>query len=196
MKGENAKLEKFKNAVFNDVDEIANTIIEQADKYREVEIDKIEKQEIKNSNKLIKAKTEEIEKTHKREIAKFSLDSRRNIIYKRNDIAQKMLDSVREMLIEFTKTKDYKDYLMNILKFNNEKYNLSGCQILIADCDNKFAQEIQNEYKCTCKQDNKVLIGGFIAIDVDRGIYIDETLEQKIAKQKSYIIENTQFQID
>lgn len=192
MADENYKLAKFQAAVFAEVDLKAAQMKQEAEQYKEQELEKNKAKQLDRSYQIIQKKTQEIKKSCKRQVAKYSLDAKRSLLLKREEITKKIFESVAIRLAEFHKTEQYKDYLLKRIKKVSEN-NYDMVEILLLKEDMKFAEEIQKTYEhsCTVVETNRIQLGGFILRDDRDGIYIDETLEQKLQDQKAYYIQNS-----
>lgn len=196
MADESYKLAKFQDAVFAEINLKTAQIKQEAEEYKEQELKKSKEKQLDESYHLIQDKSEEIKQEFKREVAKFSLDAKRDLLLKRNEITSKIFDNIRVKLSNFTTTDDYKTYLLDAIKeFSNKQ--ISDINIMVNTNDMAFEKEIRKTYALPCNviENNDILLGGFVACDQQRNIYFDETLEQKLQDQKTYFIEHSNFDI-
>lgn len=197
MIDESYKLSKFQEAVFAEVNAKAVQIKQEAEQYKEEELEKNKTNLLEKSFVLVQNKTLEIKNKYKREVAQYSLNAKRDVLLKRNEFTTKIVDNVKLKLKDFINTTDYKDYLLNKIKSFSEKENISDVTIFVMKKDMMFEQEIKNAYglPCSITINDEILYGGFIVCDANCSVYFDETLEQKLLKQNSYLIKNCKFEI-
>lgn len=197
MTDESYKLKKFQDAVFAEVNAKAVQIKQEAEQYKEQELENNKTKLLEQSFILVENKTLEIKNKYKLEVAQHSLNAKRDILLKRNELTTKIIDNVKLKLKDFIKTTDYKDYLLKKIKSFSENEKLSDVTIFVMKDDMIFEQEIKTAYglPCSIKINDEILFGGFIACDANCSVYFDETLEQKLLKQNSYVIENCKFEI-
>lgn len=197
MANEQTKLAKFQAAVFAEIDAKAAQIEEEAKKKRDEELEKIKDEQITKSFYYIQQKVDEIKKEFKQEVAKFSLEQKHNVLLKRNEIIDKIFASVKQQLLDYSNTAEYKNYLLTSIKKFAETEQFDSIEIMVRSKDMEFANEIQQAYGkgCTVKENNSIELGGFIACNNEQGIYYDGTLEQKLDEQKKHFIEHSQLDI-
>lgn len=111
MENQTIKLERFKQAVFEDAEKQAKLITESADKQRENELAqaKIEAQSLADSKKAAADKTEEARAI--REISSKQLEAKRNVLCHREKLIDSVFDNVKSRLATFKASRDYKSWL-------------------------------------------------------------------------------------
>jgi V/A-type H+-transporting ATPase subunit E len=197
MANEEYKLAKFQAAVFAEIDAKAAQIEHEAEEFKEQELEKTKDEQLTKSFYLIQEKSEEIKKDFKHEVAKFSLEQKHAVLLKRNEITENIFANVKQQVVDYTNTLEYKDYLLSSVSHFAKNASYDNLEIMVTSKDLAFANEIIKAYgkDCNVKESNTIELGGFIACNTDQGIYFDETLEQKLAEQKKYFIEHSQLDI-
>ncbi len=197
MADEDYKLSKFKAAVFAEVDAKTAQIEQEAELYKQHELESCKDCQLEKSYQMIQQKSQEIKKRCKREVAKYSLDGKRDLLLKRNEITARVFDNVKAKLANYVQTAEYKNLLLDKIKEFTNKYKLSNIDIMVNHNDFSFADEIKSTYELPCNviETNNINYGGFIACDSNNGIYFDETLEQKLNDQKNYFAEHIKLDI-
>lgn len=197
MTDENEKLEKFKSAVFAEIDIKTTQIQQEAEEFKEQEIEKRKNEQLEKSYFLIQNKSEEIKQQCKRDVAKHSLEAKRSLLIKRNEITQRVFDNVRNNILEYAKTPEYKQYLLKSIDVFSKNNSYESIDILVRNEDMKFSDEIKTAYakNCNVKEFPSIKVGGFIARNEEIGVYFDETLEKKLEAQKGFFIEHSQLNI-
>ena len=111
MENQTIKLERFKQAVFEDAEKQAKLITEAADKQREAELAqaKIEAQSLEDSKKAAADKTEEARAV--REISSKQLEAKRNVLCHREKLIDSLFSNVKSRLAAFKASGDYKSWL-------------------------------------------------------------------------------------
>ena len=106
MENQTIKLERFKQAVFEDAEKQAKLITESADKQRENELAqaKIEAQSLADSKKAAADKTEEARAI--REISSKQLEAKRNVLCHREKLIDSVFDNVKSRLATFKASRD------------------------------------------------------------------------------------------
>ena len=111
MENQTNKLERFKQAVFEDAEKQAKLITEAADKQRETELAqaKIEAQSLADSKKAAADKNEEARAV--RGISSKQLEAKRNVLCHREKLIDSVFDSVKNRLAAFKASGEYKPIL-------------------------------------------------------------------------------------
>lgn len=197
MADENIKLAKFQAAVFAEVDFKAAEIKQRAELLREQELERNKDVQLEKSYNYIQAKSSDIQKKYKREVATFGLQKKRELLLKRQEIADRVFNNVTDMLVHFTTTPEYKEYLLSSIKKFADGSDLKSVEIHLNEKDLSFKTEIEKLFKgsVTVLKSDDVVIGGFIASNSELGLYFDETIEQRLADQRTFFMQNSQLAI-
>lgn len=187
------KLEKFEKAVFAEIDIKTALVTREAEDFKNSELEKNKNKRLQTSYDEIQSGTAEIKKKFKREVAKFGLDSQRNILVKRNEITKKVFDAVKEKLLTFYNSSDYDEYLLKKLTGFSTANPLSDVEISVSEKDYKNADKLKSAYALPCSfiEDKAIKLGGFIVQDKKNHAYFDETHSNILDEQKDYFIQNS-----
>lgn len=199
MADENYKLAKFQAAVFAEIDMKTAQIKQEAELLKEQELEKNKDIQLDKSYNYIQKKSSEIKKKYKREVAKFSLDKKRELLIKRNEITSRVFGNVTNKLTTFAKSSEYKSYLINSIKKFIGQNNLPSVNLFLSQSDMVYEKDIMQLFDgicpCVIASSVDITIGGFIASNPDKGIYFDETLEQRLSDQKSFYMQHSELVI-
>lgn len=189
------KLAKFEKAVYAEVDAKVEQIRREAELEKESELQRNKDEQLAKSADYVQKKTAEIKRNRTREVAKCSLDAKRNILKKRGEITERVFEAVARRLEEYLSTPQYSEYLFQKIGEFAKANPLGGIQIEVGEGDFALADKIKAAYALPCgvAVNREIRLGGFIARDEKDGVYFDETLSQKLAEQKSYFIENSEL---
>ena len=164
MENQTIKLERFKQAVFEDAEKQAKLITESADKQRENELAqaKIEAQSLADSKKAAADKTEEARAI--REISSKQLEAKRNVLCHR----EKLIDSV----------------------FDNVKSRIATFVIYLSPEDMKYASDLAD---FEVKSRDSIELGGMLMVYEDIGIALDYTFDSAFEGQRSAFTEKAEL---
>ena len=115
-------------------------------------------------------------------ISKKDLAAKQDVLLQRENYRKMILDNVRDRLCAFTKTDEYKTYLMRKFAQAVSACSLDGSIVEYRPEDNWLEQEIKAKYPaadCTFKPSTLIKIGGFTVRNDNAGTLIDETFESK-----------------
>lgn len=187
------KLLKFKQAVFSDVDSKISLIEKEAEELKKSSLAQTEDEQLNDAYGYIQGNVSKIKAEYKLIIAKADLAAKQEVLLKREDYRKTMLESVRQRLIDFTKTAEYKSYLLEKLENVLKKYPLAHSTIQFKEDDSWLEQEIKAKFSaedCIFQASPAIKIGGFTIRNEESGYLIDETLESKLQEQIPYFNQN------
>ncbi len=184
MKNENEKLNKFKIAVFSEVEQQAQDIIMQAQQQQRQQL-----KEAKDvtTNELL-ANLETIEKQNRaktvREVSSRKLEAQRKVLSHRNEMIDKVFDSIRKNLAEFCKSEDYKELLRVRLAKCEEQTGTAKCTAYFSRRDIGIGQELCKGTKFTPQESQSITLGGVTVICEASGIAYDCTFDSSLNQQR------------
>lgn len=136
-----------------------------------------EKEELAYQKKL-----EKLEKEYNKQIYSLEMESKKEVLNQKKQIQKDLKKEVIQILKDFTKTLEYKSFLMNRIEETLQKLedtNHSILRILKVD-DEKYGDEIRQKYKLDIEIIEDKYIGGCILEDKVQGLYIDHTILNSI----------------
>lgn len=189
------KLTTFQKAVFSEVEEKIRQIRFEAEEQKKTEIQRHKDAQLVKSTGDVQKKTQEIRKKYRRETAKYSLDAKRTVLVKRMELTERIFDNTAKKILAFRNSERYTPFLLEKITAFAKMNPLPDVEILVGSEDFRSAEQIRKAYglPCEVREDKAIQLGGFIVRDDARSIYFDETLQQKLADQKSYFIENSEL---
>lgn len=132
-----------------------------------------------------------------RDFSEKEIALRQQIFTKREEITNEVFNLAEKKLAEFTKTPDYKDFLIN--SANEIKQNLIGTDkiitVYIRECDLAFKADIEQAFSFPCEfqTDDSIRIGGIRA--KFSKIILDDTLDSRLSAQTDWFEENSGLDI-
>lgn len=197
MADENYKLAKFQAAVFAEIDMKTVQIKQEAELLKEKELEKNKDIQLDNSYNYIQQKSTDIKKKYKCEVARFSLDKKRELLIRRNEIADRVMNNVALRLTSFLNTPEYVSFLAKKLTSFIKENDVSSAtlQLGVSDFSRKdeIAKSLPVGFQITLNDNIK--LGGFIVLDTQSGTYFDETLEQYLIEQKAYFMQHSKLAV-
>ena len=197
---ENLALTKFKEAIENQAKEKTDTILAEA-KAQAKEIIKKSKKEIAliKSETITKAENEaKLAKT--REVSRKKLSLKMDFLDAREQVIDEILIETKSKLQTYTQSKEYAEYLNRDLIISGK--SLGGGNIIIAMRSDdkshlskeslaKISKEIYEttgvETELSVSDEDLTTIGGFKLIRSDGRLFIDNTFEAKLDRNKAEI---------
>ena len=187
------KLSKFKQAVFSDVDSKISVIQQEAEELKKASLAQTEDEQLNDAYSYIQSNVAKIKAEYKLIVAKADLVAKQEVLLERENYRKSMLETVRQRLVEFTKTAEYKSYLLKKLEEISKSYPLSHSTILFKEEDSWLEQEVKAKFAvedCVFEASPAIKIGGFSIRNETSGYLVDETLESKLQEQIPYFNQN------
>ena len=190
MENQTNKLERFKQAVFEDAEKQAKLITEAADKQRETELAqaKIEAQSLADSKKAASDKTEEARAV--REISSKQLEAKRNVLCHREKLIDSVFDSVKNRLAAFKASGEYELWLKEKAEKCKQTYPEHKGVLYLSPEDMTFAPELAG---FEVKSRDSIELGGVLAVYDDMGIALDYTFDSAFEQQRSAFTEKAEL---
>lgn len=183
-------IKKIKSASQSEI----NKIIEETENLRHRKIKEIE-DGAKQMADLMKEQEKKILKSeHLLEISTKSDEFNQKKIALREKMITQLFDSIKERLIEYSKSEEYKDSFKEKLIELSNKYK-QEFRILVAFKDLQLANDCISSISNVLEVivDESVEIGGFVAEFQQTSVIINETLDSKLEDELARFYENPQL---
>jgi vacuolar-type H+-ATPase subunit E/Vma4 len=192
------KLKKFKNAILKETDEQANQILAEIDDFKNQELANSKEQTLEEYFYEMQAEITKIKQDCKRCVSTAELNAKRELLIKREQIAEKIFNVVSQKLVDFTSSADYKTYLLKGIQNSFENASISGSELFLKPADMGLKKEIEDSFnnQITVTELDSIVIGGFIVKNEAKGILIDETLDYNLKNQHSYFNQISNLKVD
>lgn len=184
MKNETERLEKFKKAIFDEVDAKAREIISEAETERDEKLEKARRE----ADGFVQSKISQIDKDCEaksvRELSSDSLQAKRNVLLSREGLIDKVFSNVRDKLEEFMKTPEYGKMLSERVKSCAEKYPDDKGVVYVALKDEGLADLLSLNGKYKVEPSETVEVGGAMVVLEEKGIALDCTFDTALSEQR------------
>ena len=186
---------------------------EKAEKFRAV-IDKLADEEIALGTKEIRAKKSAAGKARaehetaealakvraersahemrfKKEISRCEFETTKAVRAHRKELIDSFFEEIRADLIEYSKSKKYDDYIKRALA--KAEIELGGRLVVFA-----AEKDIETVKKWTVHEvrvDNSIMIGGVTALDEEKGLYADYTLDSALVNEREAFTDKPELRL-
>lgn len=186
------RLSKFEKVVFSDASEKANGIISEANQTAEKIVKDAQKKARKITNEMLLKSTAKFQKQYAFETANSAFCAKRELILKRTEFTDDLFQKVKEKLINFTKTDDYKNYLISVYNTAKNEYK-SDAEIECSKSDEALCKEIFEEKIKPC---DDIKVGGVRIVLESEKVIIDKTFDEALKDEKAEFIKRSGLTID
>lgn len=185
MTDQTQKLEKFKQAVFDEAAEKAAEIIRETEEQcAEVLADA--EAEARDFVKQSRAKAEKEQKeAAQRTESAGRLAQRRNVLNARQEVIDRVFSNVREKLEAFRQSADYEKLLVRRVTECAAVYPNKKGEVRLASADMKYAAVLTCGGRFTVTESANILLGGLMVVFPEDNLALDCTFDNEFKRQKS-----------
>ncbi len=186
------KLERFAEVINKNAMAQCKKIDKQTAKLRKKQLAEIEAEISGETDKKLSYETERLRNQTNREISALRQESIRKLHQYRDEITAGVFKKAEERLVEFTKSEDYDAYLYECIRQLAQAVD-GKLTFFVRDCDEekakKYVSELSPESEVEVSQD--IRIGGACALNEDKTVFADNTLEESLDKQREVFMEKS-----
>lgn len=178
-------LNKFIDAVLKDANEQKERLLKEIEEEKQRELEKAENDILKNIYTHIQSEISEIKHQSGRDLSKKALEIRKELLLKRDALSEKIFAMLKERLNSFIQTEDYKKFLSDGIA---KAISLAGdCKVIFYTSarDAELVKALCKDLNCNAETeiDEEIGLGGFILICNEKGIRLNETLDERFKEQ-------------
>lgn len=184
MKNETEKLNKFKLAVFAEVEQQAQSIIAEAQAQQKQLLSEAKDE----SHNEILTELEKIDKEFEagkvRAISSRKLEAQRNVLTHRNEMIDKVFSNIRKSLDEFCRSEQYPELLKKRLELCAQQTGGEKCTAYFAKRDLELGKELCKGTLFTAEPSQSITLGGVTVVCEASGIACDCSFDTSLAQQR------------
>lgn len=185
MADQTEKLEKFKQAVFNEAAVKADEIIKETKEQCSQWI----LEAVTEAEEYVSASKEAADKEHREAVQRAAsagnLDSKRNVLLCREAMINKVFENVRRELESFRQTEDYEKLLIKRVQEIADASDGRKGEVRLAAADMKYADKLTCGGRFTVAESSNILLGGVMVVFPEENLALDATFDNEYAKQRS-----------
>lgn len=191
--GENQKLERFIETVRAEAtarrDEILAETKSAMDEKLAVEREKIERE----ISAYLFEEQEKLDAKYKQTLSKVNFDGRRMLLIKREEIINSVFSEVRTRLFEYTKTDDYKTYVIERIKAAKAAMSVSDVTITLRPADKALEDDVKKAWGkgAAVVYSPAIETGGAMIASEENQIVVDETFDKRLIDAQSDFVKTS-----
>ena len=193
MGAENEKLQKFIEAVNDDIDVKVSELLKEAEEERKNIISAAEAESEDTAEKHLNASRKKTGNKYVRDISKAELEMKKEVLRHREELSDKIFDVVKERISEYRTTAAHFDGLAKTLLL----LNITGsAEVRLAAEDMKYADALKKVVKSadvTFVSDDTIKLGGLSVYSKDKGTIIDKTFDLAAEEQRNSFVASNAF---
>lgn len=170
-----------------------NKLRKEIDGIKEKELKIIHQELDENIQHALRLELKELRTNHSFEINKINTENSRNLMKKRQELLQLVFDEVSQKLKKYLKSKEYEAKMKEKILGLENTFQHQEVQFQIGDNDTILENVIKSVYqgKNKIEKVDSIMHGGFIVSCLDKGIEIDETIDNRLLEKKEWFYENS-----
>ncbi len=192
------KTEAFLSAIQALSERECKAIDEETESVRKARLEALEAESKKHYKSYVEYEVARIRAQANREISQKSEASRKALTALRQEICDSVFQKARKELLAFRETPEYKEMLLHSAKAAAGEFPQGGAEIFICAADARFGEEIRSAFglPCTVTVSEDIALGGLRVLSKDAGCLADDTLDKRLASQKTWFLENSGLSIE
>jgi len=181
-------LDKLSSVVLKDAADQREKILGEIEDYRKVQMEKAEEDILHEAYIMIQNEISAIKNKHSRKISLSELDGRRKLLMLREELSGKVFGESATLLLDFTKTEEYKKFMSEAVKKCCEELPEGSIIINVKNDDLPLSNMLveASGRDATVESNYNITLGGVLVNNPTHGIVVDETIDLKLNSQKDW----------
>lgn len=196
MYNETEKLDRFKNAVFDNADVQVRKIIKKAENEAKSRLKKAEHDAESYKNGMCGRCDSEENAKAVREISSLGLEEKRRLLLRREELISNVFEKVKSRLEDFQKSAEYEDFLIKKVSECVKQYPDEKGTVYLCHKDMKFAEKLSFCGKFDVCENETFELGGVMVIFDDNNIAFDYTFDACIQEECEKFTERRELILD
>lgn len=197
MKSQYEQLNLFLNSINEEAKKSTENIMREADELRTGELEKAKLEALQKSRDFIKYESEKLKTQSNCMVSKANKQLRKQLLEKRNGIADSVFEQVCEKINAFTKTEEYKSFLLESIKKFAEFYKGASFVLSVKNDDLSYKEFLMNSEKSIIRVEvnDDIVLGGCKAHCDSSNSELDDTLDARLESEKEWFYSNSDLTI-
>ncbi|WP_312654331.1 V-type ATP synthase subunit E family protein [Proteiniclasticum sp.] len=147
-----------------------------------------------NAEIIVNQEVSSMDSEHAISLSRMADDNQRKLMKKRQELINNLFLEIREKLVEYTKTDDYKEKMKERIRLLSTQYHSEGI-LKLALKDMKLADELSAGFsgQTVVRPDESIEIGGFILEYHQDRIIINETYDARLKEEREMFYANSEL---
>lgn len=198
MEVTNKKTEAFLAEIKKLAAEACKQIDDETNALREERLKMLQSEARKHYKSYMEYEIARIRADANRAVSNYSEQARKRITTLRNELCEHVFDDARAEIKAFTETEDYKALLLKSVQEIANAFKNGDVEIFVRAADMPLAAEIEAAFASPCKitAGGDIELGGIKAIEHKTNCLADDTLDARLAQQRTWFLENSGLSIE
>lgn len=184
MLNETEKLARFKAAVNTEAEGKVNKILSEAETEKRARLDKAEKSIEDYKRSEIQRIDKEERQRFTREVSAAELETQREILLHRCQLADKVFENVEERLAQYRMSGEYEQWLLSAAVKAKSSYSGESGTFYVSPTDMKYGDKIKNSTGFDVQPEATILLGGIMLRLENINVLLDGTFDSAVEEEK------------
>jgi len=190
------RMDMISSAIRSQAEQQSREIIQKANTYRDTQLSAYTEQLINDMYDTVQSTSGGLRQKKLSDISRAERDAYHALLRRREELTKAVFDKVAVQLREFAATPEYSKWLLDTLASQKDSWDHAGSVVRLREADMPLAAEIAALLPgAAALADDSVEPGGFVLENHIAGIRVDETLTTRLARQKSWFLQNCGFRV-
>ncbi len=193
MEMDNQKLQKFVDAVNDEIEQKVNVLLNEAEEEKNAILENAKVKSKEATEKRLADSKKKCELKYVRDITQNEMQMKRDVLLYREKLTDELMEDVKLRLVEFMSNIDYVDYLVKLMLTSNISDN---SVIYLSSEDIKYSAKLNKAIKAdniTFEVDSNIKIGGLSIYNKEKETIVNKTFDLLLEEQKQKFINMNAF---
>jgi len=198
MKNVDERLNNFSNAVLKKAFDVREAMTEELENNRDKELKEREMLYLEEAYKKIQINKAKIIQESNEDISRAQIESKKELIKRRNEIIDEVFEGVLSKLKEFMQSLNYYSWLCERAEYAMGKVGNSHniLNALINKSDEHLQERLKNDLDIEVDISKEDIIGGIIVCNREENLLLDLSLKENLYEEKNEFLKNAGLNID
>lgn len=187
---DNEKTSRFLKAIDKHAKKQQTEILEEIKKIEKIELERAESEMLEDVRIMVQRELEHMKNKISIQISHKELDERKKIAHKRQEMLRNVFKESENRLIEFTRTKEYRESLVKYAENISKKLTGSDVILYVYEEDLKYRDIIKKAFgrECRIESADDIKVGGIRGYSKENNLIADETIDAKLCTQEDWFL--------
>ena len=183
------KVARFEDAINREADAEINALLSKAKEKAEEAVACADKEYLEESYRLVSGETVKIKRKLDNLVSQRSFEASKEFLSHRNERVEEFFNALQKEIIDFSGTPEYEQRLKSIIaEINSERSITDTSVVYVKAADTEKAKKLYPNFNI--KSDKNIKLGGAAVFYPESSIYIDKTIDNAFAQQKTDFVNN------
>lgn len=186
------KLQRFEDAVISQAKQRCGEILSGVEQVKKKELTTTEDAALSNAYELIQGEVTGITVENAREISQRRFAQKQEYLHRRAALEKSIFDNVKQRIIDYTHTEDYKNYLKASAEKLTTEFAGKDVTLSLKSDDKPLEQLVRDSFHEPCKIvfTDVIVLGGIVLTDNANGYISDLSLDTVLNDQHDWFYRN------